>query len=108
MARLIDAEDVRAWKEKMKSFFEIPTDNIIKESITENPDYCYKKYIVYISSDDSQHKIHVNTDFLIQGIKARLCIHYDRRLCDTLEEYNSMSTEHIERQVYDSWMDGAR
>ena len=35
-------------------------------------------------------------------------MHYDRELCDTIEEYQNLSQEYIESQAYGSWMDGAR
>ncbi len=46
--------------------------------------------------------------YLLQGEKVRLCTHYDRGLCDTLEEYDRLPIEYIEEQAYGSWMDGAR
>ena len=92
----------------VSDFVEIPAENVIKESRTENPDYCDKQYIVYISPGDSRKKIRVNTDYLPQGEKVRLCTHYDRGLCNTLEEYNRLPVGYIEEQAYGSWMDGAR
>ncbi len=88
----------------ISSFIEIPISQIIKESQTETPSYCDKKYMIY----DSGEKIHINACHSFQGEKARLCIHYDRKLCDTLEEYNHMPVEYIEAQAYGAWMDGAR
>ena len=46
--------------------------------------------------------------YLLQGEKVRLCTHYDRGLCETLEEYKSLPIDRIENQAYGSWMDGAR
>jgi len=99
----------------MKDFIEISVDNIIKESKTKTPGYCDKQYIVYISPNDRHRKIHVNTYFYrvksffsLQKIKIRLCIYYDRALCETLEEYHRLPVEYIEKQAYCSWMDGAR
>lgn len=91
-----------------RDFIEIPADNIIKESKTENPNYCDKQYIVYISPGDSYKKIRVNTYYLPQGEKVRICTHYDRGLCDTVEKYDKLPIEYIEEQAYGSWMDGAR
>ena len=53
-------------------------------------------------------KIRVNTYYLPQEEKVRICTHYDRGLCDTLEEYEKLPIEYIEEQAYGSWMDGAR
>jgi hypothetical protein len=92
----------------MNDFIEISIDNIIKESITENPDYCNKQYIIYINPNNSHKKIRINTYYLPQETKIKLCMHYDRGLCDTIEEYQSLSQEYIESQAYGSWMDGAR
>ncbi len=92
----------------VSDYIEIPADNIIKESKTKPPGYCGKQYIVYISPGDARKKIRVNTHYLPQEEKVRLCIHYDRGLYDTLEEYNKLPIEYIEEQAYGSWMDGAR
>ena len=75
---------------------------------TQNPNYCDKQYIVYISPGDPRKKIRVNTYYLPQEEKVRICTHYDRGLCDTLEEYEKLPIEYIEEQAYGSWMDGAR
>lgn len=40
----------------VSDFMEIPAENIIKEFRTENPDYCDRQYIVYISPDDPHIK----------------------------------------------------
>lgn len=45
-------------------FVEIPAGNIVKESKTQNPNYCDKQYIVYISPGDPRKKIRVNTYYL--------------------------------------------
>lgn len=87
-------------------FIEIPVGNIIKESKTEK--YWDKQYIIYISPGDPREKIRVNTYYIPQGEKVCICTHYDRGLCNTLEEYDKLSVEYIEEQVYGSWMDGAR
>ena len=92
----------------MGDFIEISADNIIKESRTEKPDRCDKQYIVYLSPDDSHAKIRVNTYYRLQGKTVSLCTYYDRGLCDTLEEYNRLPVDYVERQAYNSWMDGAR
>ncbi len=89
-------------------FIEIPVDNIIKESKLEMPGWRDKQYIIYISLGDSRKKIHINTYYLLQGKKVQLCTHYDRELCDTLEEFNRLPVEYIKEQAYGSWMDGAR
>lgn len=93
-------------------FIEITEDAILKEARTEDPDYCNKAYIVYISPCD--RKIHVNTDFqrlkllFSKETRVRLCVCYDRSLCETVEEYRHLPVGWIERQAYYSWMDGAR
>lgn len=96
------------YQRHVSDYIEIPDDSIIKESRTENPGYCDKQYIVYISPDDPRKKIRVNTYYLPQGEKVRICTHYDRGLCDTLEEYHKLPITYIEEQAYGSWMDGAR
>lgn len=92
----------------VSDFVHIPAENMIKESRTKNPDYCDKQYIVYISPCALSKKIRVNTYYLLQGDKVRICTHYDRGLCDTLEEYHKLPIEYVEEQAYGSWMDGAR
>ena len=92
----------------MGDFTEISVDNIIKESRTEKPGRCDKQYIVYLNPDDSHEKIRVNTYYRLQGKTVSLCTYYDRGLCDTLEEYNRLSVDYVERQAYNSWMDGAK
>lgn len=91
----------------MKDFIEISADNIIKESKTQIPRYCDKQYIIYIDPNNSHYKIRINTYYL-KGTTVSLCIHYDRGLCNTIEEYNRLPIEYIESQAYGSWMDGAR
>lgn len=93
---------------KLGDYMEIPAGNVIKESRTKIPGFCDKPYIVYIYPGESRMKIHINTDFSPQGKKVRLCTHYDRGLCETLEEYKSLPIDRIENQAYGSWMDGAR
>ncbi len=88
-------------------FFEIPIENIIEESETKTRGFCNKRYLVYVHPYDSCRKIHVNTYYRIQGQTAELCIHYDRGLCG-LTDYEKLSRKDIERQAYDSWMDGAK
>ncbi len=92
----------------MGDFIEIPADNVIEESITESPGYGSKPYLAYLSPDDSRQKIRVNTYFLPQGGNVRLCVCYDRGLCNTLEEYRRLPLSYIESMAYGSWMDGAR
>lgn len=92
----------------MIDFIEIPIENIIKESFTEYPGYGDKQYIVYKDPNNSCKKIRVNTYYFRNETKARLCIYYDRGLCNTLEEYSHLSKGYIESQAYGSWMDGAR
>lgn len=92
----------------MTDLIEISANDIIKEAKIENPDYCDEKYIVYISQNDSINKVHINTNYTMHKSRVNLCIHYDRSLCNSLEEYNTLSLEYIEHQAYFSWMDGAR
>ena len=93
---------------KLGDYMEIPAGNVIKESRTKIPGFCDKPYIVYIYPGESRMKIHIHTDFSPQGKKVRLCTHYDRGLCETLEEYKSLPIDRIENQAYGSWMAGAR
>lgn len=102
----------------MKDFIDIPVSSILKESVTKIPKYCHKPYIVYRNSNHCNKKIRVNTYFYrikfpflgekFLPEKMRLCVYYDRGLCDTFEEYNCLLIEYIEREAYGSWMDGAR
>lgn len=97
----------------MKDFIDVPVSNVLKESVTEIPKYCDKPYIVYRNPNHRNKKIRVNTYFYrikfpFLPPKMRLCIYYDRGLCDTLDEYHCLPIEYIEREAYGSWMDGAR
>ena len=44
---------------------------------------------------NSHKKIRINTYYLPQETKIKLYMHYDRELCDTIEEYQSLSQEYI-------------
>ena len=95
----------------MSDFIEIPAENIIEESQTENPNYNNIHYIVYLNPADPRRKIHINAYYRPYGKKVRICRYYDRGLCDTLEEYQqlrSFSRNDIESQASGAYMDGAR
>lgn len=64
-----------------------------------------RAFIVYPCGNE----IRVNTDFQEKqnGI-LKCCLHYDRMLCRTIEEYRKLTIEEIESQAYGSWWDGAR
>lgn len=92
----------------MSDYIEISTKNILKESQTTASGFCDKKYVIYINTDDCRQKIRVNTYYRKKDDKIKLCTHYDRGLCDTIEEYENLDLHYIESQAYGSWMDGAR
>ena len=90
------------------SNFEISLEDIVKESITTKSGYYDKRYIIYINKNEKRQKVRVNTDYYRIGNAFKLCRHYDRGSCDSMEEYENLSLEYIESQAYGSWMDGAR
>lgn len=63
------------------------------------------QFIVYPCGNE----IRINTDFQEKPDgRLKCCLHYDRMLCRTMEEYRKLTIEEIESQAYGSWMDGAR
>lgn len=89
----------------MGDFFKIKLEDIIISGVTHNP-YSKHEYIVYI---DKNNLIRVNTDYreIETGI-YNCCKHYDRPLCNSIDEFRALTILDIERQAYNSWMDGAR
>ena len=54
-------------------------------------------------------EIRVNTYFREQDSNTfECCKWYDRHLSENVKEYDKISSEYFESQVYGSWMDGAR
>lgn len=92
----------------MSGYIEIPADGILRESKVEFAGWHDIPYIIYIAPDEPRYKIWISTKYSREGKKVRLCVHYNRALCRTLEEYNGFPTEYVEGEVYGSWMDGAR
>lgn len=92
----------------MRNYIEIPADNVIMESKQEYDGIMDIPYIIYLSPDDVRWKIRINTYYLPQGATVKICVHYDRGLCKTMEEYNCLPISYIEEQAYGAWMDGAR
>lgn len=88
----------------MEHYFNIMTKNVILQGITIRSQHTY---IVYLHEETQS--IHVNA-FYQNGKKGgyRCCSHYDRWLCDTVEQYLSLTMQEIESQAYGAWMDGAR
>lgn len=84
-------------------FKEISAADIIKKGRTAG--FGGVDYIIYIGSDK---RVHINGDYRTEGKKSFIGIHYDRRLCDTLDEYRSLDPDKIESQAYGAYMDGAR
>ena len=100
--------DRRCEVRNMDDFNTIPLDYVIKEAQTTDPKYCDKKYVVYYNIKEKGQTIHINTYYIVEGDVINLCKYYDRRLCDTIEEYKRLDESYIESQAYGSWMDGAR
>ena len=81
-----------------KSYFQISEQNIISRGIVSG-----HKYIVYYINQS----VNVNTNFKVtdKGMYD-CCAYYDRKLCNTISEFETMGKEKIESQAYNSWMDG--
>lgn len=92
----------------MSAFIEISIKNALKESETTNVAYNNKEYIIYYDISRENKRVRINTYYFKDKEKLRLCKHYDRGLCDTLEEYKGLKLDYIEEMAYGSWMDGAR
>jgi len=81
----------------MKAYVSITKQHIIFSGTTP---YGHD-YIVYLNPEDK--KIHVNAHFY----GSQCCMYYDRILCNTLEELETLSESEIQNQAYNAWMDGA-
>lgn len=92
----------------MSDFIEISKDQVIVESQTTTPGYCDRVYLIYYNEKEKRQKIRINTYYYETNGMIKLCKHYDRGLCDTMEEYYNLSADYIESQAYGSYMDGAR
>lgn len=87
-------------------YFKIKEDNIILHGSTHEP-YGRHEFIVYINPKDKS--IHVNTEYCkLENDIYKCCVYYDRKLCNTIIESRQLTVEIIEKQAYNSWMDGAR
>ncbi len=86
----------------------IPSSSVILESVTTDEKYCCKNYVIYLDSGSSGNKIRINTEYKSNGDTVLINRFYDRGLCDSVEELESMDLKSIESQAYGSWMDGAR
>ncbi len=80
----------------------IPSSAVIRESVTTDEKYCCKKYIIYLDSRSSDKKIRINTEYKSIGDAVLINKFYDRGLCDSAEELESMDLKAIESQVYGS------
>lgn len=64
-----------------------------------------RNFIVY----SAENGIFVNTDYYEISRGVYICSSsYNRKLCDTKEEFLKISVEKIEIQAYGAYMDGAR
>lgn len=83
----------------MNPYFEITEQNILFKGVIYE-----HEYIVYCINNS----VNVNTEYRMIGKGLyRCCIYYDRKLCDTISEFNGMDKNEIESQAYGSYMDGA-
>ncbi len=86
----------------MGAYFKIPEENILMFSSTRE-----HSFIVYINI--CKGDIRVNADFRKSDDgKYICCSFYDRPLCNTVSNFEKMTTEEIENQAYGAYMDGAR
>ncbi|MDE6781060.1 MAG: hypothetical protein K2J40_06345 [Ruminococcus sp.] len=84
----------------MNPYFEITEQNILFRGVIYE-----HEYIVYCING----RVNVNTSYTMTGNGVyRCCIYYNRKLCDTISEFERMSIDKIESQAYGSYMDGAR
>lgn len=85
-------------------FFEVSASAVLMQGVT-HPPRCDHAFIVYWNGGC----IHVNTYFrLTKKDVYTCCKYYDRKLCNTIEEYHALTADAIESQAYGSYMDGAR
>ncbi|MDE6313780.1 MAG: hypothetical protein K2M46_09235 [Lachnospiraceae bacterium] len=98
-------EDAKQGDKNMNGYRELPIKNILKEDCTTEPGWCNKHYVIYIDCDG---EIRINSNYIIYEDKVKLCQPYDRKLCDSLEEYKCLELSYIEEQAYGAYMDGAR
>lgn len=68
----------------------IPSSAVIRESVTTDEKYCCKNYIIYLDNKSSGKKIRVNTEYKSNGDTVLINKYYDRGLCDSVEELESM------------------
>lgn len=87
---------------------EITNATVLKEGQTTKPEYCGVRYVIYVSMENMGQKIRINARFIPRGDKITIDRHYDRALCDTMDEYRRLSLDYIECQAYGAWMDGAK
>lgn len=95
----------------MSDYIELPVKNILKEGQTTKPGFCNTKYVVYFDPSRPVKRVHVNTNYSINGDTIKMNRYYDRGLCETPEDFeyfDKLKPEYIERQAYDAYMDGAR
>lgn len=89
------------------SFFIVNKLHVIdKGSITL---WSFKHEYPYLVYRTMSGEIRVNTCFKELDLNTyECCKWYDRHLSDNVKEYEKISPEYFESQVYGSWMDGAR
>lgn len=90
----------------MSELFCVGETDVIMRGFTTYPGYGMKSYIVYIKRE--KNEIHVNTHFNVKSGVYKCVIYYDRKLCDTVEQFGKLTVAEIESHVYGSYMDGAR
>lgn len=90
----------------MSAYFKVDEANVLMRSKT-NHNLGGVSFIVYVSS--GKKDIRVNTFFREESNSIyNCCSYYDRKLCDTIEAFEKMSTAEIENQAYGANMDGGR
>ena len=92
----------------MSEYKRIPSNAVVRESITTEEKYCCKKYIIYRDNRLRGKKIRINTEYQSNGDVVLINKYYDRGLYDSIEELEKLDLKYIEGQAYGSWMDGAR
>ena len=71
--------------------------------------WSFKQEYPYLVYRAQSGEIRVNTYFNEKSDNEyECCKYYDRHLSNSMEEYERLSKEEFENQVYGSWMDGAR
>lgn len=92
----------------MSESFCVGEPDVIMCGLTTYPGYGMKSYIVYIKREKGKNEIHVNTHFNVKNGVYKCMVYYDRKLCDTVEQFGKITVAEIESQVYGAYMDGAR